>query len=108
MFNQESLFGEESEQQIADMIAENDSSVWNIRETSLIAVVNKIGSDEELLEQFRFNETYRTLYQLYAYGKGYHRSNSVEKAKLKRAYVMFRNQLAKQGKLLENMDLFLA
>lgn len=108
MINTESLFGEESEQQIVDLIENQDSYVWRIRETSLIAVVNKIGSDEELLEKFRFNETYRTLYQLYAYGKGYKKNNSIERKKLNRAYTFFRNQLAKQGKLIENLDLFIA
>ena len=107
MFEEESLFGEESEKQILEMISQEDEYVWEIRETALISVTNKIARDEELLEQFRFNETYRTLYKLYAYGRGYHRTTYAEYRKLNRAYTFFRNQLAKQGKLIENMDLFM-
>lgn len=106
MFDENSLFGEESPAQIAQMILDNDAKVFNIRESAIIPIVNRFQKaiDEEEIEDFT-NEVFEELKTLYLYGKGYHRQTKTEIDKRQRAYKLFRFQLAKQGKLTENIDL---
>lgn len=106
MFDEDSLFGEESPAQIAQMIVENDSAVFNIRESALIPVVNRFQQaiDEEEIEDFT-NEVFEELKSLYLYGKGYHRETEDERQRRWLAYSKFAWELAKQGKLTENLDL---
>ena len=106
IFDVESLFGEESPRQIAQMILEENKDVWQVRESALIPVVNKI---QAILDDYGLemddNETFTELKSLYLYGKGYHNSLQSEKDALQRAYKIFAYQLSKQGKLAENLDL---
>ena len=106
VFDTESLFGEESPRQIAQMILDEDGSVWQVRESALIPVVNKI---QTILDEFGLemesNETWKEMKSLYLYGKGYHKVLQSEKDALQRAYRLFAYQLSKQGKLAENLDL---
>ncbi len=106
MFDENSLFGEESPAQIAQMIVDNDAKVFNIRESAIIPVVNRFQKaiDENEIEDFT-NEVFEELKSLYLYGKGYHRQTKAEIDKRQRAYKLFRFQLAKKGKLTENLDL---
>lgn len=106
MFNEESLFGEESPAQIARMIEKNDSAVFNIRESALIPVVNRFQKaiDEDEIEDFT-NEVFEELKSLYLYGRGYHRETVAERKRRWSAYSRFAYELAKQGKLTENLDL---
>ena len=106
MFDEDSLFGEESPAQIAQMILENDANVFNIRESAIIPVVNRFQKaiEDEEIEDLT-NEVFEELKSLYLYGKGYHRQTKEEMERRQRAYKLFRFQLAKQGKLVENIDL---
>ncbi len=105
MLEEESLFGEETPEQIAQLIREQDPYVWSIRETALIAVVNEIRNDEEALSEMEENETFQILESLYAYTRGYHYTPESEYEARNRAYKLFRARLAKEGKLIENLDL---
>ena len=105
MLEEESLFGEESPEQIAQLIREQDPYVWSIRETALIAVVNEIRNDEEALAEMENNETFSILESMYAYTSGYHSTSRAEYEARNRAYKLFRARLAREGKLLENLDL---
>lgn len=106
IFDPESLFGEESPRQIAQMILDEDGSVWKVRESALIPVVNRI---QEILDDYGLtledNETFSELKSLYLYGKGYHKTLQDEKDALQRAYKVFAYRLSQQGKLAENLDL---
>ena len=105
IFDPESLFGEESPRQIAQMILEENKDVWQIRESALIPVVNKI---QDILDDYGLelkNETFETLKGLYLYGNGYHKVLQDEKDALQRAYKVFAYKLSQQGKLAENLDL---
>lgn len=110
---QNSLFGEETAAQIYEMLKDVEEyntpdtikALFNIRESVLISAVNKINA---YLEEMEFNfssETWEELKSLYLYGKGYHNRTAEEDRKRQRAYKLFRFQLAKQGKLTENIDL---
>lgn len=105
MLEEESLFGEESPEQIAKLIREQDPYVWEIRETALIAVVNEIRNNGESLAEMEGNETFQILESLYAYTQGFHRTLKAEYEARNRAYKLFRARLAREGKLLENLDL---
>ena len=105
MLNEESLFGEESPEQIAQLIRDENPYVWEIRETALIAVVNEIRNDEEVLAEMENNETFSVLESLYAYTDGYHRTLKGEYEARNRAYKLLRARLAREGRLLENLDL---
>jgi hypothetical protein len=105
MLNENSLFGEESPEQIAQLIREQDPYVWEIRETALIAVVNEIRKDEEALAEMENNETFSILESLYAYTAGFHHTQKEEYEARNRAYKLFRAKLAREGKLVENLDL---
>lgn len=106
MFEDISLFGEESPAQIAQMIVENDSAVFNIRESALIPVVNRFQKaiEDEEIEDFT-NEVFEELKALYLYGNGYHRETVDERKRRFSAYSRFAFELAKQGILSENFDL---
>ena len=106
MFDENSLFGEESPAQIAQMIVQNDSAVFNIRESAIIPVVNRFqrAIDDGEIEDFT-NEVFEELKSLYLYGKGYHRETADERGRRWSAYSRFAFELAKQGKLAENLDL---
>lgn len=105
MLKEESLFGEESPRQIAQLIREQDPYVWSIRETALIAVVNIIRQDDELMAEMADNETFAEMQALYNYGRGYHIPQKEEYEARSRAYKLFRARLAREGKLIENLDL---
>ena len=105
MLEEESLFGEESPEQIAQLIREQSPYVWQIRETALIAVVNAIRNDEESLSEMVGNETFQILESLYSYTQGYHYTPKSEYEARSRAYKLFRARLAREGKLIENLDL---
>lgn len=105
MLEDESLFGEESPKQIAELIREQDPYVWSIRETALIAVVNLIKKDEEMLSEMADNETFAEMQALYGYGQGYHIPQKAEYEARSRAYKLFRARLAREGRLVENLDL---
>lgn len=106
IFDPESLFGEESPRQIAQMILDEDGDIWNVRESSLIPVVNKV---QTVLNDYSLeldnNETWQELKTLYLYGAGYKNESANEKKARWHAYARFRYQLAKQGKLNGNEDL---
>lgn len=104
MLSENSLFGEESPRQIAQLIREQDPYVWEIRETALIAVVNLIRQDEEFLAELDGNETFAVLESLYEY-TGFHSQTRAEYEARTRAYKLFRARLAREGKLIENLDL---
>ena len=105
MLDEDSLFGEESPRQIAELIRTEDPYVWSIRETALIAVVNIIHQDDELMAEMADNETFAEMVTLYGYGKGYHIPQKEEYDARSRAYKLFRARLAREGRLLENLDL---
>ena len=124
--NDVSLFGEETEQQVFNLIkeieylkdgfgnvpeslkAEEDrltSEIFRIRESVLISATNKINSFLEENEKDFSCQIWQELKSLYLYGAGYHKQNTAEKDALNRAYKLFRYQLAKKGQLVENLDL---
>ena len=109
---EDSLFGEETVEQIYEMLKDVEEygtpsvikDIFNIRESVLISAVNKI---IEYLEETEFDlssETWAELKALYLYGHGYNQTKA-EMERRQRAYKLFRFQLAKQGKLVENIDL---
>ena len=110
---QNSLFGEETAAQIYEMLKDVEEyntpdtikTLFNIRESVLIAAVNKINTYLEEMEFDFTSETWEELKSLYLYGKDYHRQTKAEIEKRQRAYKLFRFQLAKQGRLTENLDL---
>lgn len=124
--NDVSLFGEETEQQVFNLIKEIEdlkdgfgevpeemkaeenrltSEIFRIRESVLISATNKINSFLEENEKDFSCQIWQELKGLYLYGAGYHRQTTAEKDALNRAYKLFRYQLAKQGQLIENLDL---
>lgn len=108
-----SLFGEETTEQIFEMLkaVEEDGTpsvikdIFNIRESVLIAAVNKINAFLEETEFDLNSETWTELKALYLYGQGYHRETADERKRRWSAYSRFAYELAKQGKLSENIDL---
>ena len=110
---QDSLFGEETTEQIFEMLKDVEEygtpsvikDIFNIRESVLISAVNKINAFLEESEFSLSSETWTELKSLYLYGKGYHDRTEDEDRKRRNAYKLFRYQLAKQGKLVENIDL---
>ena len=110
---QDSLFGEETVEQIYEMLKDVEEygtpsvikDIFNIRESVLIAAVNKINTYLEETEFDFSSETWMELKALYLYGQGYHNQTKEEMERRQRAYKLFRFQLAKQGKLVENIDL---
>lgn len=126
MLNDISLFGEETEQQVFNLLKEIEDlkdgfgdvpeglkaeenrlidNIFRIREAVLISATNKINQYLEENEKEFSCQVWQELKNLYLYGAGYHRQNTAEKDAIKRAYKFFRYQLAKQGKLIENLDL---
>ena len=108
-----SLFGEETAAQIYEMLKdveeyntpETIKALFDIRESVLIAAVNKINTYLEESEFSLSSETWTELKSLYLYGQGYHRQTKTEIERRQRAYKLFRFQLAKEGRLKENLDL---
>lgn len=126
MLNDISLFGEETEKQVFNLLKEVEelqngfgiipeelkaeenrltADIFRIRESVLVSAVNKINSFLEENEKDFSCQIWQELKSLYLYGTGYHRQNTAEKDAIKRAYKLFRYQLAKQGQLIENLDL---
>ena len=124
MFDEESLFGEETTAQIYEMLKDIEdlkdgfgacqfpqeekrltNAIFQIRESVLIAAVNQINAFLEESEFSLSSQTWTELKALYLYGKGYHNRTADEDRKRRNAYKLFRYQLAKQGKLIENLDL---
>lgn len=110
---QDSLFGEETTEQIYEMLMdveeyntpETINAIFNIRESVLISAVNKINAFLEEVEFDFSSETWTELKALYLYGEGYHRETADERKRRWSAYSRFAYELAKQGKLTENIDL---
>lgn len=127
MLQSVSLFGEETAEQIFNLLREIEDlpnafgefpkvakieekrlikAVFDVREMVLISAVNAINRFFEETETAEFtNDTWQELKSLYLYGKGYHKALQDEKDALQRAYRLFAYQLSKQGKLAENLDL---
>lgn len=110
---QDSLFGEETAAQIYEMLKDVEEyntpdtikALFDVRESVLIAAVNKINTFLEETEFDFSSETWEELKSLYLYATGYHRQTKAEIDKRQRAYKLFRFQLAKEGRLTENIDL---
>lgn len=124
--NDISLFGEETEKQVFDLLKEVEdlengfgiipetlkkeenrltNEIFRIRESVLVSAVNKINAFLEENEKDFSCQIWQELKSLYLYGAGYHKQNTAEKDALNRAYKLFRYQLAKKGRLVENLDL---
>ena len=121
-FEQDSLFGEETAAQIFDMLRDIEDlkdvsgvfpteekrltdKIFQIRETILISAVNKINRYLEEVGKDFSCQVWKELKELYLYGQGYHQETSEEKRRRWSAYSRFAYELAKQGKLSENIDL---
>lgn len=126
MLNDVSLFGEETEKQVFDLIKEVEdlhngfgevpeemkaeenrltSEIFRIRESVLISATNKINSFLEENEKDFSCQIWQELKSLYLYGGNYHRDTAEERRKRFSAYSRFAFELAKQGILTENLDL---